>query len=206
MGLEDPRKSRSRIRSAVEIAFYVCAVAFMILMGCSRDSGSRIRVELRDLPQAKPTTETEPQDSCTAADPIPTLGPSSLWAGHHVTLSWHPSTSANGPNGKNIRYCVYRTKGGPVHPAQTQNGTPGPPCINCQRITEVAVNGTTAFDSQLEIGARYCYVAVAIDISNRKRSTFLNPAAVVIPPATDPPSCNLQSDAKQANQAVLNCS
>ncbi|HTZ83520.1 MAG TPA: hypothetical protein VMB66_10030 [Candidatus Acidoferrales bacterium] len=57
--------------------------------------------------------------------------------------------------------------------------------------------GTIAFDNHLEIGARYCYVAVAIDISDGKLSTFSNQAAVVIPPATGLPVCDSQINAQQ---------
>jgi len=193
MGLGDPRKTCSRIRPAIRIAFCV-ALALIILTSCSHDSASRIHVELRDAPNSKPVPETEPKDSCPPADPSETHWQSSAWTGHHVTLSWNRSTSSNGANGKNIRYCLYRSDNGPVrrNPASLT-----PPCVDCQRITDSAVAGTIAFDNHLEIGARYCYVAVAIDISDGKLSTFSNQAAVVIPPATGLPVCDSQINAQQ---------
>lgn len=183
MDLGDPRINSLRIRSALRIMFSVGLVAFAILTGCSHDSESRIRVELRDPPESKPTPQTGSKTySCPEADPRDTRPKPRNSKEHHVALSWKPSTSSK--NGKDIRYCLYRTEGGRV---QKNNASSTPPCVHCQLIVGIGSPwpGTAATDDVFG-GAEYCYVAVAIDMSNGSLSGFSNEAHAVTPEAPPP--------------------
>lgn len=201
MDLGGPGKICSRIRSTVRIVFPLGLAAFVILAGCSHDSGSRIRVELRDAPEAKLANQEDfPSYSCPEADHGDIDPKMASPEGHKVKLSWNLSTSSYGPNGKNVFYCVYRTKDGAV---QETNPKSAYACANCQRVTAYAVQATTTTDVHVEDRAHYCYVAIAIDvskksdISNKNFSGFSNQAPAVIPPATDLPFCG-EKAAKQA--------
>lgn len=196
MDLGDPGKGCWRPRSAVRIALIVALPILVVLTGCTHDSGSRIHVELRDTPQSKPAAQTAaPKDyPCPETNLGDTNGHLVSPEGHNVKLSWNPSTSSTGPNDVNILYCLYRTKGGAVQKDTTS------PCSDCQRVTKFAVQGTTTDpDGDVEIGSRYCYVAVAVDVRNKKVSGFSNPAPALIPPASGPFSCDPQTTDKQGD-------
>jgi len=197
MDMGDPRKIDSYIRSAVRILFSVGLAVLVILTGCSQDSSSRIHVELRDTPEAKPTAQTIPKadPSCPAGDLPDTDVQTVPSKSHSVKLSWNLSTSSNDLNGQNIRYCLYRAEGGPVQ----KNNTPSTyPCARCGRVTKIPVQGkTTDPDWNVENGVHYCYVAVAIDTTNGKLSGFSNQADAVIPPSRESPFCNTQTSTKK---------
>lgn len=198
MDREDPGKVCSRIRSVVRIVFSVSLAALAILAGCSRDSGSRIHVELHDIPEAKPAAQTviKTDLSCPVGDLPDVDFQTGRSPNHSVKLSWNLSTSSYGPNGKNIFYCLYRTDGRAVE----KNTSSKYPCAGCRRVTKTPVPGaTTDPDQYVKDGAQYCYVAVAIDIRSGKLSDFSNQAGAAIPPSTDRPSCIQQTNAKQAN-------
>ncbi len=187
------------IPKACHFAFCVTFV-LLVLNGCSQNSGSRIHVELHDVPEANLPAQTvskpEPP-SCPPGDPLGNDASSTPAGGRKVMLSWNASTSANGANAKDIFYCLYRTKGGPVR-ANTAGTTS--PCVNCERVTEKSIAGTQQLDIQVENGAHYCYVAIAIDRTTGKLSFFSNQADAVIPPNTERPFCNLKDgNPKQAN-------
>jgi hypothetical protein len=194
----DPVKTYSLMLSAIRIVF--SAVALVILLNCSRDSGSQIRVELRDIPESKATSQTAPKtDSlCPVGDLPDTNIQTAPSKNHSVKLSWNLSASSNGPDGKNIGYCLYRSEGGPVQKSSAQSMFP---CERCQRVTKTPVQGTTTDpDRNVEDGAHYCYVAVAIDIRNGKLSGFSNQADAVLPPSTDRPFCTALISTKQADR------
>ena len=200
MDLRDPGKNCLRIRSAIRIVLSVGLAASVILTGCSHDSGSRIHVELRDPPESKSAGQTDSTNkySCPDADHGDTDGQTDSSGGHSVKLSWNLSTSSTGPNDEKILYCIYRTRDGAVQ--QKKQGS-NYPCANCQRVTKIAVKGTTTDpDRNVENGARYCYVAVAIDVSNGKVSGFSNQAPAVIPPGAGPFSCDAQTNDKQRDR------
>jgi len=206
MGLGDRERVCSH-RSAALIAFSVLA-PFVVLTGCSHDSGSRIRVELRDSPESKPAAQNVAKETypCPEAVYGDTNGHLVSPEGHSVKLSWNPSTSSTGPNDVNILYCHYRTEEGPVQKNNTKSKSL---CLNCKRVTKFAVRGTTTDpDGDVGTGHRYCYVAVAIDVRSKidvsdykKISDFSNQAAAVIPPP--PPgtlSCVGQANEKQGDR------
>ena len=195
----DPGKICSRIRAVVRIVFSVGLAALVILTGCSRDSGSRIHVELHDIPEAKPAAQTVIKTglSCPAGDLPDVDSQTARSSNHSVKLSWNLSTSSYGPNGKNIFYCLYRTDGGG---AVEKNTSSKYPCAGCRRVTKTPVPGTTTDpDQYVKDGAQYCYVAVAFDITSGKLSDFSNQAGAAIPPSTDRPSCIPQTGGKQAD-------
>jgi hypothetical protein len=189
MDLGDPGRICPPIRSAVR-AFSVGLAAFVILTGCSHDSGSRIRVELRDTPEPKAAAQIgSNRYPCPEADHGDTSGQAVSLTGHSVKLSWNASTSSSGPKDEKILYCLYRTKDGPV-----QKDT-NSPCSNCQRVTKFAVQGTsTDPDGDVEDRAHYCYVAVAVNTKTKEISGFSNQAAAVIPP---PPFAAFSCDKKK---------
>ena len=100
-----------------------------------------------------------------------------------------PALRLSGPDGKDIHYCLYRTKGGRV---QANAGTKTKsPCVNCQRVTLEAVTDTIYKDDRVENDSRYyCYVAIAIQTGNGKPSSFSNQADAVVPPKKEAPFCN----------------
>ncbi len=189
MDLRRPDRGFQLIQRACHFAFCATSV-FLVLNGCSQNSGSRIHVELHDIPEAKLPAQTvsEPiPPSCPPGDPLGNDASSTPAGGRKVTLSWNASTSANGANAKDIFYCLYRTKGGPV---RTNRAGAQSPCVNCQRVTKESISGTQKLDIQVEDGAHYCYVAIAIDRTNGKLSVFSNQADAIIPPNTERPFCN----------------
>jgi hypothetical protein len=160
----------------------------LILGGCSDSRDSRNHVKLHDIPETKSearTTQKMNPPVCPPGDP-PGNDASSFPAGQHkVNLSWNASASA-GP-GQDVRYCLYRTVGGPV---QRRLGTfPTSPCINCQQVSATPVTGTSYWDTQVQNGMHYCYVAIAVDVGSGKVSDFSNQADAVIPPRKEPPFC-----------------
>ena len=192
--LMDPRDSdrdRQLIRKALHRALWTVLCSLLLLNACSRSSESRIRVELHDLPEAIPTaTALRKPDppSCPPGDPANNDASSTLAGEHKVTLSWKASASASGSDGKDIHYCLYRTKGGRV---QANAGTKTKsPCVNCQRVTLEAVTETIYKDDHVENDSHYCYVAIAIQTGNGKPSSFSNQADAVIPPRKEAPFCN----------------
>jgi hypothetical protein len=201
MDPRDPDRDRQQIRRAINFALWTALCFLLILNACSGNSGSRIHVELRDTPEANPPAQAlKPAAICPPGDP-PGGDPSPTpAAGHTVTLSWNASTSSSAPNGKEIRYCLYRTKG-----ARVQGNTPGAgtksPCVNCQRVTKQPISGTSYPDTHVENGAHYCYVAIAVDGQTGKLSVFSNQADAVIPPNTEHPFCTPTDNPKQAPRA-----
>ena len=171
MDMGDPRKIDSYIRSAVRILFSVGLAVLVILTGCSQDSSSRIHVELRDTPEAKPTAQTIPKadPSCPVGDLPDTDVQTVPSKSHSVTLSWNLSTSSNDLNGQNIRYCLYRAEGGPVQ----KNNTPSTyPCARCGRVTKTPVQGkTTDPDRNVENGVHYCYGKSLLQYANQCEET-----------------------------------
>ena len=202
MALRDPDRDRQHIPPAVNFALWTAFCLLLLQNGCSRNS-NKIHVELRDTPEAhRPaqTLQTIEPPSCPPGNHPPDNDVSSALAGGHtVNLSWNASTSSKGPHGKDIRYCLYRTKGGRVQ-ALVQTGKPGtqvkPSCKNCQRVTINPIKDTTWKDTFVENGAHYCYVAIAIDTVNGEISVFSNQTDAVIPPNKEPPSCTPPADTK----------
>jgi len=177
------------IRKAFPFTSWTACI-FLTLSSYSQNSGSRIHVKLHDVPEAKSPAQTVSKPdppSCPPGDPVGTDASFTQPGGHKVTLSWNASTSASGPSANEIFYCLYRTKGGPV---RTNTAGTVSPCVNCQRVTKASIAETKQVDIQIENGAHYCYVAVAIDSRNGKLSVLSNQADAIIPPNKEQPFCN----------------
>jgi hypothetical protein len=195
LGARNLGTDRKHFRVVGNVGLSMGVGMLLILGGCSRDS--RIHVKLHDIPETKSELQTARKINpplCPPGDPPGNDASSSPAGQHKVNLSWNASPSA-GP-GTDIRYCLYRSVGGPV---QRSLGTlPTSPCINCQLVTIIPVTGTTYQDTRMENGAHYCYVAVALDASSGKVSDFSNQVDAIIPPRREPPFCT-PKNAKKAH-------
>jgi hypothetical protein len=185
----DPNREQL-IRKPLHFALWTVLGALLVFDSCSLSSESLIRV-LGDIPEASPTSSAlrkPAPPSCPPGDPTDNDALSTPPGGHRVTLSWKASTSSAGRDGKDIHYCLYRTKGARV---QANAGTKTKsPCVNCQRVTLEAVTGTIYKDDHVENDSHYCYIAIAIQTSNGNPSNFSNQADAVIPPRKEAPFCN----------------
>lgn len=124
---------------------------------------------------------------------------------HKVTLTWNPST-AYSPS--KVRYCLYRTEEHQVEKSDERLSIDKRPCKNCARVNDTAVAETHYIDTQVRNGARYCYVAVAMQIRSDAFSGFSNQVEADIP--QDPKSvpsqvslgklCNCELSAKSLNK------
>ncbi len=116
-----------------------------------------------------------------------------------VSLSWKRSTSENDPKFGEIRYCLYRTTGGPVMEAPVLNAGDAP-CKKCDLVTSDPVVGTTYTDKKVDDDAQYCYVAIAVSEKGlRPQSGFSNFAGATIRLGASPPSCNSENDHKKGS-------
>jgi hypothetical protein len=193
-----PKRSRERNQNgplSPKFALNAAFSLFIILMGCNRQSDSRIKIHLHDVPEtmSQPGTTREiSPGSCPPGDPHRNDASSSPAEGHIVNLSWNASRSSGKSNRRRISYCLYRSKGQPIKSSGAQNIATSP-CTNCQRVTIEPIVGTKYKDIHVENNAHYCYVAIAIENGNILPSAFSNQADAVIPPRKEPPLCNVQS-------------
>jgi hypothetical protein len=176
------QKAAQACLGAFKIALPILLLTPMNLVGCSRQQ-----------PDAKPESQqTSPAKSnkadvkltCPPGDPVDNDASSSPVGAHSVSLSWNPSTSSDNPKGREIRYCLYRTKGGRVQKSTSARSFS--PCVNCQRVTKEPVMGTAYDDTHLENDSRYCYVAISVETVNSMRSDFSNQIEADIPKAGVP--------------------
>lgn len=187
MGSRNLRTERQQIPRVAGL--WIAVPLLLILCGCSRSSDSRIHVTLHDIPEDKAPSQTPhltaPSPACPPGNPLGNDASTTPVGAHTVTFTWNASTSAAA--GKDIRYCLYRTTGGPV---QKSSGTTGAsPCVNCQLVTPQPIAVTTYKDRDVENGVHYCYVAIAIDAANNSSSDFSNQTDAVIPPNKELPFC-----------------
>jgi hypothetical protein len=189
---------------STRLALNTAFALFLIVTGCDRQSGSPVRIQLHDISettsQAGTTREAVPR-SCPPGDPAGNDASTSPAEGHTVNLSWNASPSSSQPNHKQIRYCLYRTKGRPIQSSGAKTIATSP-CANCQRVTIEPVIGTEYKDTHVENNAHYCYVAIAIENGNILPSAFSNQADAVIPPRKEPPLCNGQNARATRNRSI----
>jgi len=172
----------------------------MSMLGCSRQQ-AHPNPELPPATSSKSNTKPDGKLTCPPGDPADNDASSSPSGGHTVSLSWNPSTSANNSKGKEILYCLYRTKDGRV-----QRNTPGrtiSPCVNCQRVTKEPVTGVSYQDTHVENDSHYCYVAIAIEGASSIHSDFSNQADAVIPPRKEAPFCAAHDDTKKGVRKII---
>src|SRR5579863_10232048 len=183
------QKAAQTCHSAFRIALPILLLTPMNLVGCSRQQ-----------PDAKPgsqqaspakSSRAEVKLTCPPGDPFDNDASSSPVGAHSVSLSWNPSTSSNNPKGREIQYCLYRTKGGRVQASTSARSFS--PCVNCLRVTKEPVMGTTYDDTHLENDSRYCYVAISVETVNSMHSDFSNQTEADIPRAGKPVSTPISS-------------
>jgi hypothetical protein len=177
-------------RLIIDKALWSGVCVLFLLAGCSKSRESRIHVQLHDIPEAN--TQRTTALSCPPGDPPGNDASSHQGGGHSVRLSWNSSTSSNNSKGEQISYCLYRTSGGPVRASGNRTSTSSP-CINCQRVTTNSITRTEYKDTNVENGAHYCYVAIAVQAGNIETSGFSNQADAVIPPKSELPFCNARA-------------
>lgn len=164
---------------AFKIAVPILLLSPMNLVGCSRQPPD-VKPESQQASPAK-SNKVDVKLICPPGDPSDNDASSMPVGAHSVSLTWNPSTSSDNPKGREIRYCLYRTKGSRV---QTRtSSTSISPCVNCQRVTKEPVTGTTYNDTHLENDSRYCYVAISVETVNSRHSDFSNQTEADIPKA-----------------------
>lgn len=187
------KTDQHHVSLTVGILIAVGLGALLMLNACSRTSDSRHRIELHDVPEANEPGKLVGANNvfvCPPGDPPGNDASSSPAGGHSVSLSWNASSSASGPNAKEVRYCLYRTPERRVQ-ASDSGIADKSPCVNCQRVTTAPVSGTTYKDTWVANNVHYCYVAIAIEGGNTVPSGFSNQADAVIPPRAEAPFCNV---------------
>ena len=97
---------------------------------------------------------------------------------HKVTLTWEPSASSSPSK---VRYCLYRTEDRRIEKSSGRLPINKAPCNACTRVNETAVPESRYIDTQVTNGAHYCYVAIAMEISNDVFSGFSNEVEADIP-------------------------
>lgn len=193
-GVENHCRDR-RSSSVSGIGLWISLMLLFIVCGCSRSGDSRIHVTLHDVPEDKSHSQTShitAPTACPPGNPVGNDASSTPVGPHSVTLSWIASTSAG--VGKDIRYCLYRTTGGPVQKSSGTTGTS--PCLSCQLVTPTPVTNTNYQDTHVQNGVHYCYVAIAIDAGNSRSSDFSNQTDAVIPPNVEAPFCTPKNTEK----------
>ena len=155
--------------------------------------------------ESKPAVEVQPKDnqlkkSNAKFPPCPgkTAGGSK---DHKVTLTWNASVTPN--QSKEIRYCLYRSKGR-VQRIKGQLTVDKAPCSNCELVTPTPIRATSTYDLQISNDASYCYVAVAIEDGGRQFSEFSNQAEADVPkagvPGSNQPSSGTLCDTSKAKR------
>ena len=194
-----PKGYRNRNRNdrlCIKIVFNVAFSLFLGVTGCNRQSDSRSKIQLHDVPEttshARTVLETA-SPSCPPGDPDGKDASSSPAGGHSVNLYWNASPSASKPYHGQISYCLYRAKGQRIQSSGAKI-IANSPCVNCQRVTIQTIAGTTYKDTHVESDAHYCYVAIAIENGNILPSAFSNQADAMIPPRNEPPFCRTQDE------------
>ena len=190
MDREHPQKAQRDPHRTLKITLLIILWTPMNMVGCSRQQ-PKATPESQQASASKSNTEAEVRLTCPPGDPPDNDVSSSPVGSHAVSLSWNPSTSANNPKGGEIRYCVYRTKGGRVQRSASARSLS--PCINCQRVTKEPVTVTTYNDTYVENDSHYCYVAISIEAVSSTHSDFSNQTQADIPKGKAPPSNGISS-------------
>jgi hypothetical protein len=94
---------------------------------------------------------------------------------HKVILTWN--ASANDPRHEVVGYCLYRiaSKDQP-HWAEK--------CKNCEQVNQKSIDGTACVDDVVQDGAKYYYVAMAINRYGQT-SSLSNDTLAEIPPTAE---------------------
>jgi len=192
-------KSQPFISLRIFVIFIVgCLV--LVLNGCHGDSESH-RELAAPAPQKIVTAERKPVLRHCPDAPYPMLQAKNPAIGdHRVFLKWNASTSASGPDPKELGYCLYRTQ----KPGRAKD------CpkkyAECEQVNVVPVSGTRCVDELVKDNSTYYYVAIAItstDTSSTSEEAIADvPAAGKLsPPPLDAsfyPACRTPIPPSQA--------
>lgn len=85
-----------------------------------------------------------------------TLRPSPQTGHHKVILTWNASAPSTDPKDQTVGYCLYRSG---IQNVAQQDAK----CSNCEQINQKPIAGTACVDDLVQDGARYYYVATAIN-------------------------------------------
>lgn len=190
MDQKDPQRASRDLSDSLKIALVIILLMPMNMVGCSRQE-PQLNPQSQQSTPSKASTKADGKLTCPPGDPADNDASSSPSGGHTVSLSWNPSASANNSKGKEILYCLYRTKGGRVQ--RSTRARTISPCVNCQRVTKEPVTGIAYEDTHVENDSHYCYVAIAIETASSLNSDFSNQTEADIPKAGEPVSSPISS-------------
>jgi hypothetical protein len=142
--------------------FLIASVIVLLLagnVGCQRNDVSRVRIELKDLPQDKPAVATnplQPPPMCPPAGIVPLQPGAPRTGDHKVTLTWNASAPSKDTGSAPLGYCLYRSK--------TRNQAKrNPVCKDCEQVNRVPIKSTGCIDDVVIDSTQYYYVVTAID-------------------------------------------
>jgi len=116
-----------------------------------------------------------------------------------VSKGWSPGSAAaaaskwqsyDDPKTKIVGYCLYRSE-------KNYAAKDDPTCKLCERVTSIAIDGTTCVDDLVKAGNTYYYVVTAAALPEAKGKPVISPssneAAAKIPkkPNSKPPVSSL---------------
>ncbi len=171
---------KNRSQSQARCGLCLIASAIVVLcagsLGCQPSKPSRIRIELKDLPQDKPAVATKPVQPAPLCPPAG-LVPLELGApgtgDHKVTLTWNASAPSTDSDSAAFGYCLYRSK--IKHVAKKD-----PVCKDCEQVNRIPIKSTGCIDDVVADSTQYYYVATAIS-SKGMLSAASNEIAIRIP-------------------------
>ena len=205
MFLKSVTKPAGKSRVMMGVAVNASLILLVVMAACSHaapQERTKIKLDSRfdsaaQLPHSAQQTGTSWK--CPVGDPPIPPETSPGTSARKVSLSWHSSTSESDPKFGEIRYCVYRTKDGPVKEGPVLKAGDAP-CKNCELVTPDPVVGTTYIDKKVDDDASYCYVAIAVSAKGAlPQSVFSNPAGATIKLGASPFSCEPKKDKKKGS-------
>lgn len=188
--------SWARIRLKLKhfvVTFAPCVLIALIAYGVWLISGSRRTNAKRELRtrEASPAEERLLQaakvNELQAAKPKELRCPESHGARledvpehrhHRGILTWNASASSTNPERKAVGYCLYR-----FDPKNRDKVKHDKTCNICEQINEKPIKGTACIDTVVEDGAKYYYVATAVN-KGGDPSPLSNDVFAEIPPTS----------------------
>lgn len=141
----------------------VCALVSMVVYGVWLTTSSSRATAHANLVTRNPSKAEE--KLLKATQPKPLLCPESHGAilqaspqtSHHkVILTWNASAPSTDPKRQAVGYCLYR-----IAPQDLPNRDKK--CSTCEQVNEKPIDGTACVDDVVQDGAKYYYVATAIN-------------------------------------------
>lgn len=177
-------KGRPQFRTACwsRVPVFLLVLLPAIVLGCQHDDGSRLRIQLHDLPSDKAAVSSEPTQPplvCPPAGVAPLQTGAPGTGDHKVTLTWNASAGSNDPGSAAVGYCLYRS-------AKKNAAKKNPTCKDCEQVNRVPIPPVGpregCIDDLVADGAQYYYVVAAINAKG-SLSSASNEIPVRIPSA-----------------------